>query len=246
MAPSAYIQARSPREIAALRRPSWGELAESLRVMWVVLADSNETEELMIVEEILNRGPIAQLLAGDYFGGEEGQALLRDRPLITSKTVDLSFLRALRADTLGGAFVRHLDAHALDLDVFDAPTQILDAHPDIGFVVQRNRQTHDIWHTLLGLGVQGHEEVLVHAFTLGHLGMPQSFFISTLGALKHLVLEGRWQLARHTWRAAYRAGRAAGPLWAVYWERHWEEPLEAVRARLGVQPLELPEGASGA
>jgi ubiquinone biosynthesis protein COQ4 len=113
---------------------------------------------------------------------------------------------------------------------------VLADHPDIGWVVQRNRQTHDLWHTLLGLGVLPHEEVLVHAFCWGHLGVPQSVFIVLFGAVKHMVLEARWRTLRVGLRAAYDAGRRAAPLWAVYWERHWDEPLAEVRRRLRVEP----------
>jgi ubiquinone biosynthesis protein Coq4 len=90
---------------------------------------------------------------------------------------------------------------------------------------------------LLGLGTRGHEEVLVHAFALAQTGMPSSVAIVAFGALKHMVLESRWEcLRRDLWRA-YQTGRRARPLLAVHWERHLGEPLEDVRRWLAVTPL---------
>ncbi len=234
--------ARTPERIKSLGRPSAAELRELVRVLVVMLSDSEQTEQLMGVEEILNRRRIAELLASDYFDSDDGRDLLRDRPILTSKTVDLDGLRALPAHTVGGAFVRHLDEHGLDLDLFDAPTPILADEPDIAWVVMRNRQTHDIWHMLLGLGVQGYEEILVHAFCLGNTGVQQSLFIVLFGAIKHMVLEARWDALARGLRGAYDMGRRAAPMWSVYWERRWHEPVDEVRARLGVAPLSAATG----
>ena len=56
------------------------------------------------------------------------------------------------------------------------PTVLAD-EPDLAWRVQRNRQIHDVVHTRLDLGAEGHEEILVQAFILGNVGFPQSFFI---------------------------------------------------------------------
>ena len=234
--PTVSARPRTDDEIRALRHVSLAEWGEILRASKKILADSNQTRELMVIEEVLNRSRIARLLRNGYFDGDEPRDLLRDRPLVTPRTVDLAALRAKPEETLGGAFARHLERYELNLGLFDEPTPVLADHPDIGWVVQRNRQTHDLWHTLLGLGVLPHEEVLVHAFCWGHLGVPQSAFIVLFGAVKHMVLEARWRTLRIGLRAAYDAGHRAAPLWAVYWERHWDEPLAEVRRRLRVEP----------
>lgn len=104
--------------------------------------------------------------------------------------------------------------------------------------MRRFRQTHDVWHTLLGLGIAGHEEVIIHSFSYGQLRLPVSALIMVFGTMKHLVLERRWGALRHSMLDAYRAGRDAAPLMPVYWEDMWDESLDAVRARYRLQPLE--------
>jgi ubiquinone biosynthesis protein Coq4 len=37
---------------------------------------------------------------------------------------------------------------------------------------------------------------------------------------------------------AYRAGRDAEPLMPVYWEDYWERPLDEVRDRFRIRPLD--------
>jgi ubiquinone biosynthesis protein COQ4 len=95
-----------------------------------------------------------------------------------------------------------------------------------------------VWHALLGIGITGHEEVLIHWFSYGQLRLPVSAMIMLLGSTKHLVLERRWRALRRSTLEAYRAGRDAAPLLPVYWEDLWEEPLDRVRAVCGVRPLD--------
>ncbi len=204
------------------------------RALLAALRDSDATDQLLIGEEIssASRMPaLVPLMEAD----EEGRAILRDRPRITSDTVDLAALRALPEDRLGRRFADHLDRHGLDLDALAVPvSRAKDATSR--YLLERVRQTHDIWHTLLELGVAGHEEVLVHAFQWPQLRMPYSALVVSFGSAKHVGGEARWTVLRHSLLGAYRAGRDAAPLLPVYWERHWEERIDSIRARLGVRP----------
>ncbi|MEP6866355.1 MAG: Coq4 family protein, partial [Deltaproteobacteria bacterium] len=110
--------------------------------------------------------------------------------------------------------------------------------PDMAYLMRRFRQTHDVWHALLGLGVAGHEEVIIHWFAFGQLRLPVSAMVMVLGGLKHLVLERRWGALRHSAMEAYRAGRDAAPLLPVIWEDRWTDDLDAVRGDVRIRPLE--------
>jgi ubiquinone biosynthesis protein COQ4 len=201
-----------------------------------VLADSTKTHEIHRVEEITGRPRFRQLLAEMDTTGE-GRRLMRERPELSSERVDFDRLRALPATTFGGAYARHLDNNGITADYQAAATRHVD-DPDVAYLMRRFRQTHDVWHALLGLGIAGHEEVIVHAFSYGQLRLPVSAMIMFFGTLKHIVLERRWGALRHSMFAAYRAGRQAAPLMPVYWEDLWEAPLETVRAAFHVQPLD--------
>ena len=201
-----------------------------------VLGDSTKTHEIHRVEEITGRPRYRRLLA-EMEQTPEGRRLMAERPELASQYVDYDRLRKLPRTTLGGAYAHHLDAHGLSADYQAAATRHVD-DPDMAYLMRRFRQTHDVWHTLLGLGVEGHEEVLIHWFTFGQLRLPVSALIMVFGTMKHIVLEKRWEALRHTTRDAYRAGREAAPLMPVYWEDLWEQPLDTVRALYNVRPLE--------
>jgi ubiquinone biosynthesis protein COQ4 len=201
-----------------------------------VLGDSTKTHEIHRVEEITGRPRLRRLLA-ELNATPEGQRLLRERPELSSERVDFAQLRALPARTFGGAYVRHLDDNGITADYQAAATRHVE-DPDLAYLMRRFRQTHDIWHALLGLGIAGHEEVIIHAFSYGQLRLPVSALIMLFGSVKHLVLERRWAALRHSMREAYSAGRDAEPLMPVYWEDLWQDALDDVRDRYRVRPLE--------
>lgn len=219
-------------EAAALLKDSYRVGQAIVRV----LGDSTKTHEIHRVEEITGRPRFRHLLA-ELAQTPEGQRLLAERPELSSDRVDFARLRALPATTFGGAYARHLDDNGITADYQAAATRHVD-DPDIAYLMRRFRQTHDVWHTLLGLGIAGHEEVIIHSFSYGQLRLPVSALIMVFGTMKHLVLERRWGALRHSMLDAYRAGRDAAPLMPVYWEDMWDESLDAVRARYRLQPLE--------
>ena len=204
------------------------------RVLVRTLLDSSRTDDLLTGEELTSVGRMPALVA-TLAASDEGRALLRERPRLDTRTVDFAALRALPDGTLGRAYTQHLERCRLDPDALTTPVT-RGASPLANYLLERVRQTHDLWHTLLGLGVQGHEEVLVHAFQWPQLRMPYSALVVLFGTAKHIVGEGRTAVLRHALGEALRAGRRAAPLLPVYWERHWEAPLEQLRTRLGVVP----------
>lgn len=201
-----------------------------------VLGDSTKTHEIHRVEEITGR-PRYRVLLEQMSHSSAGQRLMTERPELSSEHVDYDYLRSLSATTLGGAYARHLDDNGLSADYQAAATRHVD-DPDIAYLMRRFRQTHDVWHVLLGIGIRGHEEVLTHWFTFGQLRLPVSAMIMALGTMKHVVLERRWGALRHSLLEAYRVGRDAEPLMPVFWEDLWEQPLDEIRASYRVRPLE--------
>jgi len=210
------------------------DAATFARCMALSLLDSTRTQELLTGEEISSVGRMAALRPM-MEASEEGRAILAERPWISTETVDYDALLALPEDRLGHRYAAHLRAHDLAPDPLTTPVTRGRTELD-SYLLMRVRQTHDIWHALVGFGTEGHEEVLLHAFQWPQLRMPYSALVVGFGTIKHLIGERRWRLLRHALRDAVRAGRAAAPLLPAYWERHWDEPIDAVRERLGVTP----------
>ena len=198
-----------------------------------VLRDSNQTLEIFRVEELTGRGRFLHLI--EQLRGDPGmQRLLAERPELGPETVDFDALRRLPEGTLGREFIRHLDDNGLSLSPELTATRFTE-DPDVAYLFRRSRQTHDVTHALLGLGTSGHEEVLVHAFSFGQIGLPVSALIMFFGGIKHMVLEKRWNAVRRGLYHTYRSGRRAAPLLPVFWEERWSESLDDLRRDLGIE-----------
>ena len=197
-----------------------------------VLLDSEQTGEIHVAEELTGRAAFARFRE-TLFDGEEGRALLAERPELCSEQVDFDALRRLPPETLGHHYVAHLDRHGLSAESQATSTRYVEDE-EVAYLMRRFRQTHDVWHALTGLGIEGHEEVLLHAFSYGQLQLPVSALIMLFGGVKHMVFEARWETLRSGMLETWRSGRAAAPLLPVYWERHWPESMQSVRERLDV------------
>ncbi|MBA3539446.1 MAG: hypothetical protein H0T79_07430 [Deltaproteobacteria bacterium] len=219
-------------ELVGLVKDSYRVAVATVRV----LGDSTRTHEIHRVEEITGRRRYRHELQ-ELMRSPSGLRMLEQRPELSSEHVDYAWLRTLPASTLGGAYVRHLDTNKLTADYQAAATRHVD-DPELAYLMRRFRQTHDVWHALLGLGITGHEEVTIHWFSYGQLRLPVSGLIMVFGTMKHLVLERRWPALRHSLLEAYRAGRDASPLLGVIWEEMWQEPLARVRERFRIVPLD--------
>ena len=205
-----------------------------LRAIGRVLLDSEKTSEIVVAEEITAQAQLRYWVKSGLFERGEGPELLRGRPEITS--LDLDTLRALPAGTLGSEFARFLDENEIQLAGLGQPTPYTEGDAE-SYLMRRIRQCHDLWHLLLGVGTQGHQEILVHCFSVAQTGFPYSLAVISMGSVKHMLLEGRFKTLTRDTRRAYRSGRDAKPLLTAYWERRWERPLDAVRREFGVVPI---------
>jgi ubiquinone biosynthesis protein COQ4 len=208
---------------------------------WRVLMDSERTMDIVTAEEIVAQAQLRYLLERGVFDGPEGRELSRDRPDLAA--IDVDALGELPAHTLGGALARFHAEHGLSTKIYDAPVEYTPAG-DLTYLLRRIRHSHDIWHVLTNLGIEGHDEILLHSFSLAQTGLPSSVALMVLGSFKHMVLEARWGALTYGLREAHARGRRAQPLIPVYWEREWETPVGELRARLGIEPWTAADRAA--
>jgi ubiquinone biosynthesis protein Coq4 len=142
---------------------------------------------------------------------------------------EIEALAKLPADTLGGAYGRHMLANNLRADFYDDVPPRHRMH----YLRLRIRQTHDIWHVLTGLGTDEFDEVALQAFYSGQFPNSTGGIIAIAAFLKS-ILRGRFdELGKHmeSFAEGYYAGKRSGSLIAVKWEEFWNEKLETLRAR---------------
>lgn len=219
MTPTTDIAALSP----ALR---W---ARAWRALARVVRNPEETDQVLEFSNYANAGSMSRRL-DRFFADPNGARLYAEKRAIDSHTVDLDALAALPEGTLGHAYAEFLRSRGFTPEVFDGPPPNV-SDPRTSYVIQRARQTHDLWHVVTGHDTNPAGEVALQAFTFGQLHAPSTFILSTVGTLRGLREQP--SLPREV-LAAFRLGRRAEKLLTFPWEDHWATPLTTVRALLGL------------
>ena len=194
-----------------------------------VLADPEQTDQVLVFSSLVNAGTMPHRL-DRFFGDPAGQRLYAEHRTIDSRTIDLDALAALPEGTLGRAYAQFLRSRGLTPEVFDDPPEEL-VDPREQYVVQRIRQTHDLWHVVTGCDTDPAGEIALQAFSFAQLRAPSTLILALAGTLRGL--REKPSLPRDV-VAAYRAGRHAERLATFPWEDHWATPLVEVRAMLGI------------
>jgi len=138
-------------------------------------------------------------------------------------------LLQLPADTLGGAYARHMKQHGLRPDFYEEAAP----HHRMHYLRLRVRQTHDIWHILSGFGTDEFGEVGLQGFYFAQFTNGQSALIGAAAMLKS-VLRGRFgDLEKHidAFCEGYCNGKRAERLLEVKWEELWDESVDSLRRR---------------
>ncbi|KAK0729727.1 coenzyme Q biosynthesis protein Coq4-domain-containing protein [Lasiosphaeris hirsuta] len=160
-----------------------------------------------------------------------GRRILRDRPRITSTSLNLPYLRALAPNTVGRTYIDWLDREGVSPDTRAAVRYIDDA--ECAYVMQRYRECHDFYHALTGLPVVREGEVALKAFEFANTLLPMTglsvFAAATLKAPERRRFVGTYL----PW--AVRNGLRAREVINVYWEEELETDVDELRRRLGVE-----------
>jgi ubiquinone biosynthesis protein COQ4 len=176
-------------------------------------------------------GPALRALRARLAATPAGAALLAERPRLT----DAALARAgeLPPSTLGGAYAAFMGARGFRAD--DRPPPRFVADPELAWVAARLREVHDFWHVLFACPTDLLGETALKALEFVHTGLPMAGAAAAAGAAG-LPPAGRAALIAELLPWAARAGRACEDLTSLRYEDLLDEDLEALRARLRVEP----------
>lgn len=192
-------------------------------------------DDLATVQDSLD-GPAFQSAARKMRSDPDGLRLMMERTELSLRTVDWSHLSQLPVNTLGYSTWHHFYANGLFREIVLGPPTV-QWDPDTEYAKRRYRATHDSRHVLIGLGVEGFEEVILQSFQCAQLPQKLSALIVLGGSLKHALIDGRWRELIVGIPRAWRAGRRAQFLSNVPLESLWELPLQAVRERYSIRAV---------
>ncbi|KAI1140674.1 Coq4-domain-containing protein [Hypoxylon sp. FL0543] len=160
-----------------------------------------------------------------------GRRILRERPRITSTSLNLPHLRTLPPSTVGGTYVAWLDREGVSPDTRDAVRYVDDE--ECAYVMQRYRESHDFYHALTGLPIVREGEVALKAFEFANTLLPMTgLSLLALATLKpaerrrFFGIYGPW---------AVRNGLRCEEVINVYWEEEMQTDVDELRRRLGIE-----------
>ena len=163
----------------------------------------------------------------------EGQRIIVDKPRINSSSINLDALANLPSDSLGRTYVNFLENNKVTPDSRLA-VQFVD-DPELAYVMQRYREGHDLFHTVLGMPTNMLGEVAVKWVEAIQTGLPMCYGAAVFGPLRFKPKQREKYVSVYLpW--AIRVGRTARLLMNVYFEERWEQGIDEVRAEFGIEP----------
>lgn len=176
--------------------------------------------------------PVLRRLQKQMLSDPIGRQILRERPRITSTSLDLDHLRALPENSIGRIYVEWLDREGCSPDTRVAVKFIDDE--ELAYIYQRYRECHDFYHAVTGLPIIIEGEIAVKVLEFMNMGI----VMPGLGALfapLRLKPSQKERLYNIYYPWAFKSGLNSKPLINVYWENILEEDVDAFRKRIGIE-----------
>ncbi|CDK24607.1 unnamed protein product [Kuraishia capsulata CBS 1993] len=161
-----------------------------------------------------------------------GREILRERPRMTSESLDLAYLRSLPESTLGRNYVMWLDREHVSPDTREQVRYIDDE--ELSYVYQRYRECHDFYHTITGLPVFREGEIALKLFEFMNLQIPMTG-LGAMFAPIPIKSSQRDRLFSIYYPWALKNGSQSKPLINVYWEKLLEKDIDELKAELNIE-----------
>jgi ubiquinone biosynthesis protein COQ4 len=216
-------------------RKNWGE---AFRAMRLLLADPKDTVQVFRVMKALNGGT-ARRNYRRLIETAEGGRIAYKREELVAKLTNREWLSQFAPGTVGAAYRAFLERTGFSADGLESVSMEVERDtPDektpYAWMGRRERDLHDIWHTLTGYRADDPlGELCLVAFSYAQSKGLGWAFIALSGSLKSLREPHPGAVLRAVWEG-YRNGRNAAWLHAEDVDALFAEPLEEARKRLNI------------
>jgi len=209
---------------------------EAFRAIQRLLADPDATEEAFNVVRAVDGGGLERIYRR-YQAEPTGARMLRERPSLLETLSDRAALESMPEGSLGRAYLAFSDREGI------SPGGLVEASeheerelldPDRRFIVDRMRDSHDLWHVVTGLRTDLAGELSVLSFTTAQTGSIGVAFLVLAGYAHSFTLPDMGERGRRLARESFARGRRAEWLPIAEWEELLPLPLDQVRAELGI------------
>ncbi len=216
-----------------------------------IMQDPNETQHVFTLFEAM-LGPIEVGYVGRWLASEEARELHARKPDVLAALTDREALRRMPEGSLGRAYLAFVESEGISADGLIEASQEgrIAEHvtcPELTFMREYMRDTHDLWHTVTGYrgDMVGELSLLAFGFAqMGNLGVAFLVLVALLvsggSSLKGRAAEGladpRIFENRRVVVGGFLRGLRAAWVPTTDWLSLLEAPLDDVRAQLGVGP----------
>lgn len=205
------------------------------RALRAIFADPNDTKQVFKILEAL-QGPALFRTYGRLQESETGRRLLRERPNLLPILCDRERLASLPEGSLGRAYLDFVDAEGITADglveasLVHTPME----DPELSWVRDWLRDTHDLWHTVLGYKGDLVGETALLAFSHTETGNWGVGLVALVGWVKLGRTTDPAIRARDTVVEGRRLAQHAAWFVDVPWHEWLERPLDDVRRDLRI------------
>jgi len=206
----------------------------ALQAIRRLIADPEQTHEVFTVIRALS-GPALQNAYMRFADTDVGRNILAQEIDLLDTVSDREALRALPANTLGRHYLQFVTSEDLSADGLVEASDIgmgEELEGGIARFATRQRDMHDLWHTLTAYGRDTLGELCLLAFTYAQTRNRGIGFICVVGASK-IAKEYGNGVFRAAWNA-YQDGKRAAWLPAQDWEALLALPIDDVRQTLNI------------
>ena len=214
-------------------------LIRAFRAIRQLIQDPSRTEEVFTVVRNLDPRRLHRLHArmGRSAAGRE---LLRDRPSLLPWLVDREALAAMPDGSLGRAYLAFCHREGIDPGGLVAASTVEHSpvhDTELRWIDDRLRDSHDLWHVVLGCRTDLIGELSVLTFGVMQTRNRGIAALVLTGFLRSFKVPEVGRRLRRLLVHALLAGRRAMWLPEARWEELLPLSLVEVRQRLGVTPL---------
>ncbi|MCB1700335.1 MAG: hypothetical protein H6985_09690 [Pseudomonadales bacterium] len=209
---------------------------QAWRSVRALIADPDNTGEVFKIIQALKGASLARAVAR-LRDIPEGAQLLREKPAILPLLSDRPALRALPEGSLGRAYLAFVESQQLSADGLVAASEEAprggERTAEENWLGNRLRDIHDLQHVLCGYGRDELGELCLLAFMNAQTPSRGIAFIIFMGRrtfrqqAPHIDVDACVEEGRRT-------GEAARWFATVNWEQRLAQPLDALRAELGI------------
>lgn len=220
-------------EACHIQTSAFQKLALSVGSSVISLLDPSRGDMIAILGETTGERALSYMLT-KMQESLEGQEILKEKPRINSKTVDLSRLQSLPQGTVGKIYSDFLEKNKVTPDSRSAVQFVDDV--ELAYVMQRYREVHDLVHAILGMPTNMLGEVTVKWVEGLQTRLPMCIGGGLFGAIR-LAPKQRVKYLSENLPWAIQTGLTANFIMNTYFEKRWEQPIAGLHKELNIKLL---------